>query len=354
MTLTPLTRIICLAAVLLATGTACSADETPGESPRTATVQPPKDFRVTILSEPAGTAHSVAMSSDGKRAVTSSVQEDADPPHGSVSLWDLTDPLQPRASELIPDRGGTAVKVAMSGDGRYAATFHLSGKLTLWDLAHPARPMPRELAAEGVTSLALDHDGHHAISGGSDGVHLWDLTNPSQVRKKQLLGSGAYSVDYYEVAMSADAKRALVSHQSGNGDGGVLVYDLSNPASPAAYSLIRNAGYHSANTVALSGDGNIALVGYHHWTTYNNFLTRWDLRTWDKTELRPMTGWKIVPDTPGSVLRWEVALDQEGKRALIAQRHDPAAPGATDPPRSDVQLWALDTLADFPRFSPTN
>ncbi|WP_128763666.1 LVIVD repeat-containing protein [Micromonospora sp. MW-13] len=342
-----------MAAVLLATSTACSAGKTSSRSANSPTIQPPKDFRVTFLSEATNIVHGVAISSNGERALTSSVEEAADPPHGSVSLWDLSDPLRPRASALIPDRGGTALKVALSGDGRHAVTTNLRGELTLWDLSDPSNPTSRRLAAKRVTSLALNYDGRYAISGGDEGVHFWDLTNPNQPRKEMLLGMGKYSTDWYEVAISADAKRALVSHQSGNGEGGVMVYDLSNPANPEGYSLIRNADYHSSNTVALSGDGNTALVGYHHWTTYNNFVTYWDLRTWDKTELRPMTGWKITPDTGGSVVQWEIALNHDGKRALIAQRNDPAPKDEPNPPRSEVQLWALDTLAGFPRFSPT-
>lgn len=348
---TSLAGLSCVAAVLLATSTACSAGKTPSGAANPPTAQAPKDFRVTLLSEQTNIAHGVAMSSNGERALTSSVEEMADPPHGSVSLWDLSDPLQPRASALVPDRGGTAREVALSGDGRHAATFDLRGELTLWDLADPAHPSPRKLAAKGVTSLALNYDGRYAISGGDEGVHFWDLANPNQVRKKMLLGVGKYSTDWYEVAISDDAKRALVSHQSGNGDGGVMVYDLSNRAAPEGYSLIRNGGYYSSNTVALSGDGNTALVGYHHWTTYKNFVTYWDLRTWDKTELRPMTGWKIVPDASGgSALLWEIALNHDGKRALIARHEVPAPEVEPNPPPSEVQLWALDTLTGFPRF----
>ncbi|GAB3805293.1 hypothetical protein GCM10027605_31000 [Micromonospora zhanjiangensis] len=347
-------RVTCSAVAVVLAVASCSAGGAASRAMKRLTAPPPKDFRVTLLSEATKLAHGVAMSSDGRRAVTSSVDEYADPPHGSVSLWDLSDPLRPRAAALIPDRDGTALKVALSGDGRRAATFHRSGKLTLWDLADPARPVSRELPAKGVTSLALSHDGRYAISGGDDGVQFWDLADPGQVRKRQLQGSSEYDVRSYEVALSADAKRALVSDQAGDGGGGVTVYELADPANPEARPLIRNADHHSANTVALSGDGNVAVVGYHHWTTYNNFLTYWDLRTWDRTELRPMTGRKIAPDTMGSIVRWEVALDQEGKHVLLAQRNDSLPEDPSNPPPSTVQLWALDTLSGFPRFSLPN
>ncbi|MDG4819604.1 WD40 repeat domain-containing protein [Micromonospora sp. WMMD956] len=343
---------VCLA-VVLAAGTACAAGRTESGPTSSPAAPPPKDFRVTLLSEHAKFTHGVALSSNGERALTSSLEELADPPHGSVTLWDLTDPLRPRATPLVPDRGGTAVEVALSGDGRRAATFHARGELTLWDLADPAHPSPRKLAAKGVTSLALSHDGRYAIAGGDQGVHFWDLADPDQVRKTMLLGTGdpTYS---YDVALSDDANRALVNYRAddgGGGDGGVMLYDLSDRSEPEAYALLRNGGYTSADAVALSGDGNTALVGYRHWTTYHEFVTYWDLRTWDKTELRPMTGWKVVPGVDGGTTRgWDLALDHDGKRALITA-HDVYAPLADpNPPPSEVQFWALDTLTGFARF----
>ncbi|MFG1904847.1 WD40 repeat domain-containing protein [Micromonospora carbonacea] len=299
-------------AVVLAAGTACAAGRTESGPTSSPAAPPPKDFRVTLLSEHAKFTHGVALSSNGERALTSSVAELADPPHGSVTLWDLTDPLKPRATPLVPDRGGTAVEVALSGDGRRAATFHARGELTLWDLA-----------------------------------------DPDQVRKTMLLGTGdpTYS---YDVALSDDANRALVNYRAddgGGGDGGVMLYDLSDRSEPEAYALLRNGGYTSADEVALSGDGNTALVGYRHWTTYHEFVTYWDLRTWDKTELRPMTGWKVVPGVAGGTTwGWDLALDHDGKRALITA-HDVYAPLADpNPPPSEVQFWALDTLTGFTRF----
>jgi WD40 repeat protein len=341
-----------LAFVLLSALVACSADGGTADPAKPPSADPlPKNFRITLLSEATRIGHGVALSGDGRRALVSSVEENTDPPHGSVTLWDLSDPRRPQSSVFIPDRGGMALKVALSADGRHAATFNPIGKVTLWDLSDPSGTASRILVDRGVQSIALNSDASRAITGGREGVHLWDITDPTSPRKRRLLAPAMYAAETFDVAMSADGRKALVSRSDGAGGGEVMLYELSaDLAEPKAYTLLRNAGYNTANTVALSGDGNIALVGYHYALTYTNFLTYWDLRTWDRTELRRTTGWKIIPDTRGSVLRWEVALDHSGRRALIAQYNDVPDPADPNPPTSDVWLQGLDTLDGFPRF----
>jgi WD40 repeat protein len=334
------------ATTVLLAAVACSAGEKPLQPPtkpaesETPIAKMPENFRVTLMADDGRFAHGVALSADAKRALVGSAEETSDPPHGSVTLWDLTDPRRPRSSPLIPDRGGTDFHVALSGDGKHAATFDVTGKVTLWDLTDPAQPTSRTLAAKGVRTLAFNQDAGYAISGGDKGVHLWDLRDPDRPRKSLLLAQGKYMNFTFRVAMSADGRRALVSDSNDSGDGGVTIWNLSDPDNPEEYVLLRNKSYYSANTIALSGDGQRALVGFHHLTTYNNFLTYWDLRTWDKTELTPMTGWKITPDTVGSVDRWEVSLDHDGRKALVTKYND-----------ADVQLWGLDDLSRFRRFT---
>jgi WD40 repeat protein len=338
------------AAIVLAFAVACSTGGNHSRPKAKEPTPPPKNFRVTLLSEPIQVAHGVALSSDGKRALISSAEETTDPPHGSVSLWDLSDPLHPRHSTFIPDRGGIAPAVALSGDGKHAATFNPVGKVTLWDLSDPAKPTSRPFPWERVRSLAFDNDAGSAISAGDNGVYFWDLSDPGHPRKTQLLAESKEENLFYDVAMSADGKRALVNVQSGGGSGDVTVWDLSNPSAPEEYALLRNENYYGATTVALSGDGNHALVSYHRSIDYTNLLSYWDLRTWDKSELRPMVGRKVIPDTGGSTLQWETALDYHGERVLIAQENEPD--GMTESKRSvaEVRFWALDTLDRFPPF----
>ncbi|MFC4008609.1 hypothetical protein ACFOY2_15365 [Nonomuraea purpurea] len=338
-----------IAAVLAVTTIAsCAADKPAAKS----TAAPPRDFRVTLLHDEV--YHGVALSAGAERAVISSVNLEARPPRGSVAVWDLSDPMSPRSSPLIPDRGGTDVEVALSGDGKHAATFTIRGQLTLWDLTDLAKPSSRTLTDKGLRDFALNHDGRYAMSSGDAGVHFWDLTDPDRPRKRQLLARGTYDDSTYAVALSGDARRALVSPILKYNEGEVTLWNLSDPTHPEAYVLLRNVDYYAANSVALSGDGNHALIGFHRWTTYEDLITYWDLRTWDKSELRPMTGWKIIPEGMESAWHWRVSLDQDGKHALIAKSS--YVPGPEGPPytnKSTVRFWALDSLSSFGRFKLT-
>src|SRR5262249_33569842 len=97
-----------------------------------------------------------------------------------------------------------------------------------------------------VTSVALSADGRTALSGSDDyTVRIWDLATG---RCTAALDDGVTSV-----ALAADGRTALF----GCADGPVPVWNLAT----ARCTTVLNGHTDTPNSVALSGDGRIALSG---------------------------------------------------------------------------------------------
>ena len=99
---------------------------------------------------------------------------------GTIHLWDVADPAQPRPLGPIPT--GTAIikSVAFSPDGYTLASGDSDGTVHLWDVADPAQPRPLgqilTVSTVPVDSVAFSHGGHTLAASSDDGtIRLWNL-----------------------------------------------------------------------------------------------------------------------------------------------------------------------------------
>ncbi|MFF2124284.1 WD40 repeat domain-containing protein [Streptomyces olivochromogenes] len=177
--------------------------------------------------------------------------------NAEVVLQDLD---RGRTASVIRGSNGYFTALAMSPDGKTLAggdgfgdmgASTLPGKISLWDISSPDKPvLLRKLTGHslGIVSLSFDAGGKKLLSAGVDGsVLLWNTESletqppsPARLRASGTLIDGAQ--------ISADGRAALVTDQ----EGGVRVWDLSDPARPVKGELL-DGGPKSVASFAPSG-----------------------------------------------------------------------------------------------------
>jgi WD40 repeat protein len=157
----------------------------------------------------------VAFLPDGRRALTCGWD-------GCLRLWDLETGKALRRYDTRPHL--TVCAVAVSPDGRRALSGSVSpdlwekGEVRLWDVETGQELRRFEGHKSYVYSVAFSPDGRRALSGGRDGVvRLWDVATGKEL--KRLEGHADW---VWGVAFSPDGRRAL----SGSSDGTVRLWAL--------------------------------------------------------------------------------------------------------------------------------
>jgi WD40 repeat protein len=267
---------------------------------------------------------SVALSSDGKRVLTGSMDQTA-------ILWDVA---SGKPVQTFKGHGGTVGSVALSGDGQRVLTGAWDKTANVWDIAtgKPLRTFRGH--TREVRGVALSRDGKHALTGGWDSTAiLWQVDTGQIVQtfrgKEGLI---------YAVALSGDGKRILTA-----GSGRPVLWDVATgqplqsfqghtnyvPAAAldetgsriltgsadktailwdgATGQALQTFRGHTASVfgAALSSDGKRALTGAD---LFDNSAILWDTAT-GKT-LQTFKGTSLSVNA--------VALSSDGQRVLTA------------------------------------
>ncbi|MFI6922810.1 WD40 repeat domain-containing protein [Nonomuraea spiralis] len=327
--------------------------------------------RAVALDGPGGAVESLALSSDGRVALTGADD-------GATTVWDLTDPAHPARRATLP---GVAAKgplddvqaLAVSRDGRVAAVADFAGNLLVWDLAvrdHPVRRSVTVVHGSRTEDLELSGDGGTAVTTTDRGpVAIWNLADPAHPVKTAELTPAIYTgtaaalsgdgrvlvvarrdpgadrrsqadvwtlddlarpartavielppADMLDVALTPDGATALLAGSNGSG----ALWDLSVPARPVRLAGLR--GYPSeVRGVALSDGARVALMAAPGSTTFS---------VWDLGDLR-----QVAADP-------ERVLCDDGPRSLSRTDWDRFTGGADPsdlggPGGRDVSLCAL-------------
>ncbi|CDF36581.1 WD40-repeat containing protein [Chondrus crispus] len=241
---------------------------------------------------------SVAMSGDGKRAVSGSWDR-------SVRVWDVDTGLQ--IGDALTGHTSVVASVAMSGDGKRAVSGSWDESVRVWDL-DTGLQIGDALTGhtDGVESVAMSGDGKRAVSGSWDeSVRVWDVDTGLQIGDAL---TGHTSV-VKSVAMS-DGKRAV----SGSWDRSVRVWDVDTGLQIGDALTGHTGGVYS---VAMSGDGKRAVSG-----SLDKSVRVWDVDT----------GLQIGDALTGHTDGVEsVGMSGDGKRAVSGSRD------------RSVRVWDVDT-----------
>jgi WD40 repeat protein len=238
-----------------------------------------------ILGRHGGSVWAVALSADGKRAISASRDH-------TLRVWDL-EGNQHQPPRVLQGYMRTGADVALSADGKRAVSVSDDKTLQVWDLEGSQPPRVLEGHTDQLWKLTLSGDGKRAVCTSGPNLLIWDLESSQPPR---FLEGHADCVN--AVTVSADGGRAV----SGSGnlfrsrDNSVRVWDLEGNQPPRV--LKGHTG--CVNAVALSADCKLAVSGSADGT----------LRVWDLEGNRPP---RILECHKGV---FAVALSADGKRAV--------------------------------------
>ena len=263
----------------------------------TASLTPPGGPLQHTLAGHDRTVQAVAVSADGRRAVSGGSD-------GTVQAWDLDtgEPLR-----TLAGHDGPVQAVAISADGRRGVSGGHEGTVRAWDLdtGELLRTLPG--MDRDYVPVAISADGRRGVSGGDDGtVQVWDLDTGEPLRT--LAG---HDGRVRAVAISADGRRGV----SGGDDGTAQAWDLDTG------ELLRTLAGHDGTVqpVAISADGRRgASCGGE---TADQTVRVWDLDTGEPP--RTLAGHDRMV--------YEVAISADSRRVVS---------GGSD---GTVRVWDLDT-----------
>ena len=155
-----------------------------------------------------GPVNSVAISPDGKQAISGSLDY-------SVMLWDIDQPKPVNTKRLIAHRGAVS-KVRFLPSGKEALSSGDDGTIYLWDVVNQRLLHRFEGHEAKIVSLDFTADSKILASASWDGtVRLWDLPN-----RKALQTIKVHKETVHSVLLSADGKAVY----SGSFDGRIRNY----------------------------------------------------------------------------------------------------------------------------------
>ncbi|MGD0973463.1 MAG: NB-ARC domain-containing protein [Candidatus Korobacteraceae bacterium] len=242
---------------------------------------PPGTALICTLEGHTSGVRGVALSADGKSAVSASEDH-------TLKVWDVE---SGRIINTLDGHSSGVRGVALSADGRRAVSASEDKTLKVWDVesGHVIRTLEGHYS--GVQCVALSADGKSAVSASEDRtLKVWDVESGRVVRTLE-----AHSGWVRGVVLSADGRLAV----SASDDSTLKVWDVESGC--VIHTL--NGHFDRVNCVALSADGRCIVSG-----SDDDTLKVWDVEL--GRNIRTLEG-------HSSGVRG-VALSADGKRAVSA------------------------------------
>lgn len=199
-------------AIILMLEQICKEVKHPWLRPLTASLTPPGGPLVRTLSGHSGAVWAVAVTPDGRRAVSASLDN-------TLKVWDLE-----RSEELTTLRGHSdaITAVAVTPDGCRAVSASIDKTLKVWNLESGAELMTLRGHTSSVFGVAVTPDGQRVVSGSNDKtLKVWDLE--SGVERATLCG---HSDTIRAMIVTPDGRKAI----SASDDKTLKVWDLESSA----------------------------------------------------------------------------------------------------------------------------
>jgi WD40 repeat protein len=254
---------------------------TPWLKPLAASLTAPGGPLMRVLAGHSSRVNAVAVTPDGKRAVSASLDH-------TLKVWDLEagNELQTLAGHC---RAVNAV--AVTADGKRAVSASDDETLKVWDLETGNELQTLAGHSRPVNGVAVTADGKRAVSASDDQtMKVWDLESGKEL---QTLSRHKYGVN--GVAVTADGKRAV----SASRDRTLKVWDLESGKELKTLAGHRN----EVLGVAVTPGGNHAVSA-----SWDKTLKVWDLAS--GKELQTLTGHSLGVTA--------VTVTPDGKRAVSA------------------------------------
>ncbi|MEU2030733.1 nSTAND1 domain-containing NTPase [Nocardia amamiensis] len=208
---------------------------------------------VSTVSTDSSRLYAVAFRPDGRMLAAGG--------DNGVSLWDLSQPGQPRLITKLPGLAGKADDLAWAPDGTELAAASEDGTLR-WTIAADAAPTPLPVLPSrdstghdaAVHAVAYSPSGSLLATGGANAtVQLWDRHAPAT---PTALIEQPTKADVLDLAFDATATRLAVGTRSVS----AVVFDITRPATPVA---VRTAGGFASyvNAVAFTPDNTTLIAG---------------------------------------------------------------------------------------------
>jgi IPT/TIG domain/FG-GAP repeat len=291
-----------------------------------------------------GFGSSVALSADGDTALIGAPRDDENRGAAWVftrsgSTWSPQQRLAGESEGRGSDRFGRAVALSSSGDiALIGSPGESSYRGAVWTFARSESgnwsQLGEKLTASGEAgaghfgrSLALSADGNTAVIGAPvndeyvGAAWVFSRAGASWGQGEELAGTGEIGQGHFggSVALSGDADTALVGARADNGgQGAVWAFNREGISWSTGQKLTAGAGASESRefgrSVALSGDGELALIGAPHAESHRGqawVFTR-SGATWTATET-------LEPPEAGATGSFGVsaALSSGGASALI-------------------------------------
>lgn len=251
----------------------------------------------------------------------------------TLHIYDTTSPTPPLAQSLPDTHKLGCHHLAISADGRVAASAGFGGEVVVLRRNDDAREWQSDgdlSASEGgrdVWAIALSADGRFLAGTTHDGrVGVWDLVEAGRprIRQYETAGDGAGSFGMC-VALSADGRFTASGHQNGtvfvfDNDKGKLAWSL-----PGANKLVRAVAF-SPMATRLAAAGDSGLIGLYDTRHGHHVATLSGHEAWVSSVSFSSTGeWLLSGSLDGKVKVWSV------ERAACVATHS----------ETDAAVWAV-------------
>ncbi|MFZ3394013.1 WD40 repeat domain-containing protein [Rhodococcus sp. 7Tela_A2] len=267
------------------------------------------------LPRPLGGAYVCALSPSGTVLATAPTSG------GSVQLWDVRDPADPRPfADPVPLGTRFTSSLAFSPDGATLVTGADDFSVQLWDIADPAAPVPWGDPLTGpenlVRTAVISPDGRSLVVASADSsIYAWDIADPRAPIPTTVSGGHDAGVNAAAFGREGDV---LVT---GSDDHGVLMWDRDVAGNFTARPQALRGHTGTVYSVSITRDGTKAISGSDDGT-----IRLWDVS--DAEGMREVGG----PITDTGVGRWQVVFRPNG--TVVAAGGDGV-----------LRMWNLDAAA---------